>query len=110
MDRHAPSQVRTVGQLTARPSTKANGVIITRERQGHEWRQEGPERDVRVEFPGVFIRAPRFVRVGEGVEVLGWLGEEPVMVRAGRVLSLTFHPELTRETLLHRYFLALAGE
>lgn len=62
------------------------------------------------EFPGVFIRAPRFVRVGEGVEVLGWLGEEPVMVRAGRVLSLTFHPELTRETLLHRYFLALAGE
>ncbi|RLF71453.1 MAG: pyridoxal 5'-phosphate synthase glutaminase subunit PdxT [Thermoplasmata archaeon] len=62
------------------------------------------------DFPGVFIRAPRFIRVGEGVEVLGWLGEEPVMVKAGRVLSLTFHPELTEETLLHRYFLSLMDE
>jgi 5'-phosphate synthase pdxT subunit len=58
---------------------------------------------------GVFIRAPRFVRVGPGVEVLAPWDGEPVLVRQGRVLAATFHPELTGETGLHRMFTALAG-
>lgn len=61
---------------------------------------------------GVFIRAPRFGRLGARVEVLAsWRAEprsdaaEPVMVRDGRVLLATFHPELTGDLRVHRYFL-----
>lgn len=46
-------------------------------------------------YPALFIRAPRIRRTGPGVEVLArWKGE-PVLVRQGRVLAATFHPELT---------------
>jgi 5'-phosphate synthase pdxT subunit len=60
-------------------------------------------------FPGVFIRAPVFRRLGEGVEVLAELGGLPVLVRQGRLLASSFHPELTQDPRLHRYFLELAG-
>lgn len=56
------------------------------------------------EFHGVFIRAPRIVRVGDGVEVLGTLGDEPVLVRQGNVLAASFHPELAGDARLHEYF------
>lgn len=54
---------------------------------------------------GVFIRAPRIDRVGTGVRVLATFHGEPVLVREGHVLAATFHPELTGDTRLHRYFL-----
>ena len=54
---------------------------------------------------GVFIRAPRFRALGPGVSVLAELDGEPVLVREGRVLAGTFHPELTGDGRLHRYFL-----
>jgi pyridoxal 5'-phosphate synthase pdxT subunit len=44
---------------------------------------------------GVFIRAPRIVRTGPGVEVLAWRGADPVLVRQGALLAATFHPELS---------------
>lgn len=53
----------------------------------------------------VFIRAPRFRRLGPGVEVLAHLDGEPVLVRHGRVLAMTFHPELTGDDRIHRLFL-----
>jgi 5'-phosphate synthase pdxT subunit len=58
-------------------------------------------------FPGVFIRAPKLTRIGEGVEVIATLGEEPVGVRAGAVIAYTFHPELTKDLAIHREFAAL---
>jgi len=42
--------------------------------------------------------------VGEGVRILGYWREEAVMVRSGRILALTFHPELTADYTIHRYF------
>jgi 5'-phosphate synthase pdxT subunit len=57
----------------------------------------------------VFIRAPRFRSVGPGVEVLGRLHGEPVVVRQGRLLAGTFHPELTGDGRLHGYFLELTA-
>ena len=57
------------------------------------------------ELEAVFIRAPRFLSLGSEVEVLARLDGEPVAVRQGRVLALTFHPELTPERKVHRYFL-----
>jgi 5'-phosphate synthase pdxT subunit len=55
---------------------------------------------------GVFIRAPRITRVGDGVEVIATLGDEPVAVRSGSIMAATFHPELTDDDRLHERFLA----
>lgn len=59
---------------------------------------------------GVFIRAPRIRELGPGVEVLGRLDGEPVLVRDGRLLLASFHPELTDDTRVHRLFLDLVEE
>jgi 5'-phosphate synthase pdxT subunit len=56
----------------------------------------------------VFIRAPRFRALFPDVEVLARHEGEPVLVRQGRVVAGTFHPELTRSRALHRYLGALA--
>jgi len=53
----------------------------------------------------VFIRAPRIVAVGLGVEVLARWSDDPVIVRQGRILAATFHPELTRDRRVHELFL-----
>lgn len=58
--------------------------------------------------PGVFIRAPVIESVGADVEVLARLsGASIVAARQGRLLVTTFHPELTGDDRLHRYFLEL---
>ncbi len=57
----------------------------------------------------VFIRAPRFRALYPEVEVLGRCQGEPVLVRQGRVVAATFHPELTRSRGLHEYLAALAS-
>lgn len=57
----------------------------------------------------VFIRAPRFVALGPEVEVLACHGQEPVLVRQGRVLAATFHPEIAADSRLHRLFADLAS-
>jgi pyridoxal 5'-phosphate synthase pdxT subunit len=56
-------------------------------------------------FPGVFIRAPRIEEAGDGVEVLARLDDEPVAVRQGPHIGLTFHPEMTGDDRIHRLFL-----
>ncbi|MFZ5642951.1 MAG: pyridoxal 5'-phosphate synthase glutaminase subunit PdxT [Bacillota bacterium] len=56
-------------------------------------------------FSSVFIRAPYILSVGEGVEVLARFGEKIVFARQGRFLAAAFHPELTRDLRIHRYFL-----
>jgi pyridoxal 5'-phosphate synthase pdxT subunit len=58
----------------------------------------------------VFIRAPIIERVGADVEVLATSDGQPVLVRQGRILIATFHPELTGDTAVHAYFLQLAHE
>ena len=55
----------------------------------------------------VFIRAPRFQVLGPDVATLAVYDGEPVLVREGRVLAMTFHPELTRDAKLHAYFLTM---
>jgi 5'-phosphate synthase pdxT subunit len=54
----------------------------------------------------VFIRAPIIRRMGEGVRVLGRADGLPVLVEQGNILAATFHPELTEDETIHRYFLA----
>jgi len=59
----------------------------------------------------VFIRAPKIERVGEGVEVIATEGKDkdPVLVRRGHTLAATFHPELSEDPRIHKYFLELVS-
>jgi len=66
----------------------------------------GVERPLR----GVFIRAPRVRDVGDDVEVLAEHDGEPVLVRQGRFLVASFHPELTEDTRVHELFLDAVKE
>jgi 5'-phosphate synthase pdxT subunit len=66
----------------------------------------GDERPLR----GVFIRAPRVRETGREVEVLGERDGEPVLLRDGRFIVASFHPELTDDTRVHERFLELVRE
>lgn len=55
----------------------------------------------------VFIRAPRFVSTGEGVEVLALRDGFPVLVHQGNVLAATFHPELSGDRRVHKFFVEI---
>lgn len=55
-------------------------------------------------FNGVFIRAPKFVNVAPEVDVLASLDGVPVMAKQGNILVSSFHPELTDDMRVHRYY------
>jgi 5'-phosphate synthase pdxT subunit len=64
------------------------------------------------ELPGgelemVFIRAPRIVSVGSGVQTLASREGSPVLVRQGNVMAATFHPELSADRRIHRLFVEI---
>jgi 5'-phosphate synthase pdxT subunit len=67
---------------------------------------DGEEQPLR----GVFIRAPRVTDAGAGVEVLASHDGVPVLLRDGRFLVASFHPELTDDTRVHERFLELIRE
>lgn len=58
-------------------------------------------------FHGVFIRAPWIEKVGADVEVLASIDDHPVMVRQGRILATSFHPELIGDGRIHEMLLDL---
>jgi len=58
---------------------------------------------------GVFIRAPTIHSVKEDVEILASHGGQPVLVRQGRLLASTFHPELSGSRKVHEYFLTMVA-
>ena len=66
--------------------------------------------DDEIPLRGVFIRAPRIRDAGPEVEVLGELDGEAVLVRDGRLLLASFHPELTDDLRVHALFLQLVEE
>jgi len=55
----------------------------------------------------VFIRAPKITNTGKSVEVLAIEGGDPVLVRQGKIMAATFHPELSDDTRVHQEFLKL---
>ena len=59
---------------------------------------------------GVFIRAPRVTEAGADVEVLASHEGVPVLLRQGRFLVASFHPELAGDTRVHERFLELVRE
>lgn len=101
------------GKADDQPSIGVMDITVLRNGFGRQ--QESFEADLEIpalgEPPmrGVFIRAPIISAVGEGVEVLAQLPEHRsvVVARHGRLLAATFHPELTPDDRLHRYFLEM---
>lgn len=78
---------------------------------------ESFEKELRIEglegppFPGVFIRAPVVMSVGKNVKILCQVDDGRIVaVRQDNMLATSFHPELTSDDRLHRYFIAMVGE
>lgn len=59
---------------------------------------------------GVFIRAPKIVRTGPAITVLGTCGADPVLVRSDRIIAATFHPELTDDRRVHRLLVDMEAD
>ncbi|NOX87692.1 MAG: pyridoxal 5'-phosphate synthase glutaminase subunit PdxT [Calditrichaeota bacterium] len=59
----------------------------------------------RAEFEGVFIRAPKIMDLGKDVKPLGYLGKDIVLAANKHILVATFHPELTDNPVIHRFFI-----
>jgi pyridoxal 5'-phosphate synthase pdxT subunit len=95
------------------PEQKGTGAIDIRVRRNAYGRQiESTILTSDCKLPGgememVYIRAPRIEEAGSGVEVLAKRDGYPVLVRQGKVLAATFHPELTGDTRVHEEFLKL---
>jgi 5'-phosphate synthase pdxT subunit len=97
----------------AQPSLALADITVTRNAYGRQLASEVRHEATSlspVPIEMVFIRAPIIERVGPGVEVLGTSGAKPVLMRQGRILISTFHPELTSDITVHQYFLNLARE
>ena len=96
------------------PEQESLGVLdVSVARKAYGRQVDSFETTLETKLPGgtieaVFIRAPRFTALGPGVETLAAYRGEPVLVREGRVLARTFHPELTRDAALHAFFLTMA--
>jgi pyridoxal 5'-phosphate synthase pdxT subunit len=79
-------------------------------RQKDSFEVNMPIAGVAADYPAVFIRAPYLVEVGENGQVLAKYEDKIVVARDGHYLAAAFHPELTEDTRLHKYFLDMVKE
>jgi len=95
------------------PTQASFGVLdITVERNAYGRQNDSAILTSETSLPGgplemVFIRAPRISRLGPGIEVLATREGDPTLVRQGRLLAATFHPELTDDLRVHQLFLEI---
>jgi 5'-phosphate synthase pdxT subunit len=107
---------RLAGADHEQPTIGGMDVVVRRNAFGRQ--VDSFEADLEVDLPGgplhaVFIRAPWIESAGPSVDVLARLPEDPglgpaagriVLARQGRMLASSFHPELTRDDRIHRWF------
>ncbi len=62
------------------------------------------------QFRGVFIRSPSVSEVSSDVEVLAKFNEKIVAIKKGNIIATSFHPELTKDVSLHKYFINLVKD
>ncbi len=103
---------KVVGEVK-QPTLAVMNVEVVRNYYGRQ--RESFEVDLKIRelgekpFRGVFIRAPAIVRWWDGVEPLAKLDGVTVLARQGGIVAATFHPELSGDLRLHKYFLELAA-
>jgi 5'-phosphate synthase pdxT subunit len=102
-----------VAREVLHPKQRSLGVLdATVERNAYGRQIDSTILTLPTELPGgplemVFIRAPRITRVGPGVKVIAQRDGFPVLVRQGRLLAATFHPEMTSDTRVQQLFLEM---
>jgi 5'-phosphate synthase pdxT subunit len=94
------------------PSLGALDIRIRRNAYGRQI--DSSIREVATQLNGgplemVFIRAPKIVEAGTGVEVLAREEGDPVLVRQGKIMAATFHPELSPDMRVHQEFLKMVS-
>jgi pyridoxal 5'-phosphate synthase pdxT subunit len=100
------------------PTQPSLGLIdITAERNAYGRQKESFETEGEADLGEgirplkmVFIRAPRIRRLGPGVTPLVMYQEQCVMARQGTVLVAAFHPEITDDPAVHRYFASMVSQ
>ncbi|MGI0088114.1 MAG: pyridoxal 5'-phosphate synthase glutaminase subunit PdxT [Nitrosotalea sp.] len=86
---------------------------ITIERNAFGRQKDSFEADISLEkigvpkFHGIFIRAPSVIDAGKDVEILSKFNEKIVAVKQGNIVGTSFHPELTADLSIHKYFVSL---
>ncbi len=86
-------------------------IMIERNAFGRQ--KDSFEADIQLEkigvpkFHGVFIRSPSVIDVGKDVEILSKVNEKIVAVKQGNIIGTSFHPELTADLSIHKYFVNL---
>ncbi len=104
---------RIVG-TTDQPLLELLDVQVERNSFGRQ--RESFEADVEMssinipKFNGVFIRAPTIIEVGDNVETISKFNDEIVAVKQDNILATAFHPELTSDVSLHKYFLNMTKQ
>ena len=100
----------------ANPPQRSFGVLdVSVERNAYGRQNDSVILNAETSLPGgplemVFIRAPRISRVGAAVETLATRNGDPTLVRQGRLLAATFHPELTEDLRVHQLFLEIVRQ
>src|SRR5690348_5598471 len=97
------------------PPQQSLGVLDIRIRRNAYGRQiDSSIREATTQLNGgplemVFIRAPKIVEAGKSVEVLARERGDPVLVRQGKIMAATFHPELSPDSRVHQEFLKMVS-
>ena len=99
-------------EVTHPPQRSLAALDITVERNAYGRQIDSTILTAETALPGppfemVFIRAPRIAAAGQEVEVLAERDGSPVLVRQGRLMAATFHPELSADPRVHQFFLSL---
>lgn len=95
------------------PEYSLNLIDITVARNAYGSQLDSFEADLKIPIlgkkavPAYFIRAPLITRVGKNCEILASFKKQPVLVQEGNLLVSTFHPELTEDLRVHRYFMEM---
>lgn len=102
-------------EVKGQEGTNIGGIDITVARNASGRQVDSFETLLKVngigdDVPAVFIRAPYITRLGNGVTALAKHEGAVVMARQGNVLVTSFHPELTSDTRIHRYFMEMVEE
>jgi pyridoxal 5'-phosphate synthase pdxT subunit len=98
-------------------SLKILGIAVERNAYGHQGESAIlnlqttlPDGNEPSPIEAVFIRAPRIVSTGPSVEVLAEREGFPVLIRQGKTMAATFHPELSADRRVHQFFIKLVRE